>query len=225
MKYVYEFIGTFFLVLTVGMAVLQPNSIGLWAPLAIGSVLAVMVFAGGHISGGHYNPAVSLSVYMRKKLSLQDLGAYWIAQLLAGVVAALTTLYFKGHGAESPLAPDHLKAFIAEFLFTFALCYVVLNVATAKATSGNSYFGWAIGFTVLVGAYAVGSISGGAFNPAVALGITILNLSAWSNIWIYFFANLLGGAAAALVFNAAHPEESLEVGARDDLSSGPRGKK
>jgi len=219
MKYVYEFIGTFFLVLTVGMTVLEPNSIGLWAPLAIGSVLAVMVFAGGHISGGHYNPAVSLSVFMRKKLSLQDLSLYWVAQLGAGLVAAFTTLYFKGNGAESPLAPDHMKAVIAEFLFTFALCYIVLNVATSKATAGNSYFGWAIGFTVLVGAYAVGSISGGAFNPAVALGMTILNLSSWSNIWIYLFGNLLGGAAAALIFNAAHQEECLEIVAKDDGSS------
>lgn len=207
MKYVYEFIGTFFLVLTVGMTVLDPHNAGLWAPLAIGSALAVMVFAGGHISGGHYNPAVSLAVFIRKRLTAQDLLLYWIAQLAAGVVAAFTTIYLKGEAASTPLEPDYLKALLAEFLFTFALCYVVLNVATAKATAGNSYFGWAIGFTVLVGAYAVGAISSGAFNPAVALGITILNLSLWSNIWIYIVANLLGGIAAALVFNAAHPEK------------------
>lgn len=211
MKYLYEFIGTFFLVFTVGMAVLDPNSVGLWAPLAIGSVLAVMVFAGGHISGGHYNPAVSLAVFMRRKLTLQDLLLYWVVQLAAAVIAAITTLYFKGHGAESTLQPDLVKAFLAEFLFTFALCYVVLNVATARATAGNSYFGWAIGFTVLVGAYAVGSISGGAFNPAVALGITILNISSWSNIWIYFLSNLLGGVAAALIFNAAHQDELVRA--------------
>lgn len=206
MKYIYEFIGTFFLVFTVGMTVLGPNDVGLWAPLAIGSVLAVMVYAGGHISGGHYNPAVSLAVYLRKRLSLQDLGYYWVAQLAAGIVAALVTMYLKGHQGTAPLEPTHLKALLAEFLFTFALCFVVLNVATAKATSGNSYFGWAIGFTVLVGAYAVGTISGAAFNPAVALGITILNLSHWSNIWIFLVGNLLGGVVAALVFNAAHPE-------------------
>lgn len=206
MKYVYEFIGTFFLVLTVGMAVLDPNGIALWAPLAIGSALAVMVFAGGHVSGGHYNPAVSLAAFLRKKLSLNDLGLYWIAQLAAGAVAAYVTIYFKDGRAATPLQPDVLKALLAEFLFTFALCYVVLNVATTRATAGNSYFGWAIGFTVLVGAYAVGAISNGAFNPAVALGITILNMSVWSNIWIYVVANLLGGAAAALVVNAANPE-------------------
>jgi len=200
MKYVYEFIGTFFLVFTVGMVVLEPHSAGLLAPLAIGSALAVMVFAGGHVSGGHYNPAVSLAVFLRGKLPLKDLWAYWLAQLVAGVVAAYLTIYCKG-------SPDHpvaflntLKAFIAEFLFTFALCFVVLNVAIAKGTKGNSFYGWAIGFTVLAGAYAVGAISGAAFNPAVALGITIMKLSAWSNLWVFFFANLLGGACAAVVF-------------------------
>lgn len=206
MKYIYEFIGTFFLVLTVGMTVLEPGSAGLMAPLAIGSALAVMVFAGGHISGGHYNPAVSLAVFLRKQLTSRNLVLYWIAQLAAGALAAYVTIYLKGGLAPKPLEPDHLKALLAEFLFTFALCYVVLNVATAKATAGNSYFGWAIGFTVLAGAYAVGTISSGAFNPAVALGITILNLSHWSNIWIFLVGNLLGGAFAAWIFNAAHPE-------------------
>ena len=121
----------------------------------------------------------------------------------------MITIYFKGAASPTPLEPHHLKALLAEFLFTFALCFVVLNVATAQATSGNSYFGWAIGFTVLAGAYAVGTVSSGAFNPAVALGITILNLSHWSNIWIYIVANLLGGIVAALVFNAAHPESEI----------------
>lgn len=206
MKYIYEFIGTFFLVFTVGMSVLEPNSVGLFAPLAIGSVLATMIYAGGHVSGGHYNPAVSLAIYLRKKLSLNDLWFYWAAQLGAGLLAALATLYFKGSMSQTPLEPQHLKALLAEFLFTFALCYVVLNVATTKATTGNSYFGWAIGFTVLAGAYAVGAISSAAFNPAVALGLSVLNLSHWSNLWIYIVGNLLGGAAAAYIFNYTNPE-------------------
>lgn len=210
MKYVYEFIGTFFLVLTVGMTVTNPNSVGLWAPLAIGSILAVMVFAGGHVSGGHYNPAVSLAVFIRKKLDKEDLWKYWIAQFAAGILAALFTIYFKDKIESQPIELNYIKAFIAEFLFTFALCFVVLNVATAKATEGNSYFGWAIGFTVLAGAYVVGTVSSAAFNPAVALGITILNLSYWSNIWLYLIANFLGGAAAAILFNAVHPEEILK---------------
>ncbi len=97
-----------------------------------------------------------------------------------------------------------MKALLAEFLFTFALCYVVLNTATAKETEGNSYFGLAIGITVLAGAYAVGAVSGGAFNPAVALGISIMKLSQWANIWIYLVAGAAAAAAAALVFNVAH---------------------
>jgi aquaporin Z len=207
MKYVYEFIGTFFLVFTVGMSVLDPNSAGLLAPLAIGSVLAVMVFAGGHVSGGHYNPAVSFSVFLRGKLSGKDLGRYWIVQWAAAVVAGYLTIYLKGFPAATSMHMDTIKALLAEFIFTFALCYMVLNTATSKETKGNSYFGFAIGFTVLVGAYAVGAISGGAFNPAVALGITIVNLTAWSNLWIFIVANFLGAACAAGIFKAAHPKE------------------
>lgn len=208
MKYVYELIGTFFLVLTVGMTVLNPDSAGPLAPLAIGSVLALMIYAGGHVSGGHYNPAVSLAVYLRKKLDLKDLGYYWAAQFIGAILASLVTIFLKDDISPVTLDPDYARALVAEFLFTFALCYVVLNVATAKETSGNSYFGWAIGFTVLVGAYAVGTISSGAFNPAVALGLSILQLTYWHNIWIYFVANLLGAAAAAWIFKAAHPEEA-----------------
>ena len=204
MKYIYEFIGTFFLVFTVGMTVLGPNAVGLMAPLAIGSVLAVMVFAGGHISGGLYNPAISLSVYLRGKLSLKDLGLYWVAQFVAGLVAAYLTLYLKGFPEQTPMALDIMRALLAEFLFTFALCYVVLNVATAKETKGNSYFGFAIGFTVFAGACAVGAISSAAFNPAIAFGLILMNLGLWSNFWIFLVANFLGGICAAWVFKAAH---------------------
>lgn len=200
MKYIYEFIGTFFLVFTVGMTVLGPNNAGIMAPLAIGSVLAVMIFAGGHVSGGHYNPAVSFAVFLRGKLSSTDLGKYWIAQWLAAIFAGYLTVYLKGYPEQTPLAYETIKAFLAEFLFTFALCYVVLNVAIAKGTKGNSFYGLAIGFTVLAGAYAVGAISGAAFNPAVALGITVMQLSVWSNLWVFFAANFLGGLCAAFVF-------------------------
>jgi aquaporin Z len=188
------------------MTVLAPHDAGSFAPLAIGSVLAVMVFAGGHVSGAHYNPAVSLAIFLRGKLSNADLIKYWIAQLAGALVAACLTIYYKDSYAE-PMAFNFIPAFIAEFLFTFALCFVVLNVATSNKTTGNSYFGWAIGFTVLVGAYAVGNISGGAFNPAVALGITLMKMNLWMNLWIYFSAQLLAAAAAAYVFKAAHPQE------------------
>ena len=100
-----------------------------------------------------------------------------------------------------------VRAVLAELLFTFALCYVVLNVATAKATEGNSYFGLAIGFTVVVGAFAVGGISGGAFNPAVAVGITVMGLSKLANIWIFLVGNFAGGALAAVVFKVVHPDD------------------
>jgi aquaporin Z len=203
---VYEFIGTFFLTLTIGMVAIEP-SIGPWAPLAIGSILAVMVFAGGHISGGHYNPAVSLAIYIRKRLALNELWFYWIAQFAASLVAALLIFYLKGDQDARTLDLHPIKALLVEFLFTFALCFVVLNVATAKATANNSYFGWAIGFTVLAAAYAIGTLSSAALNPAVALSITVLKLSYWSNIWIYIIANFLGAAVAALVFNEAHRDE------------------
>jgi aquaporin Z len=205
-KYLVEFIGTFFLVLTIGCTVLDPDSAGDMAPLAIGSVLMVMIFAGGYISGAHYNPAVSLAVFLRGRLSVSDLVLYTIAQVLGAGVAAAAVLFLKGT-AGTPAEPDVIKALAAEFLFTFALCYVVLNVATAKGTSGNPTYGLAIGFTVLAGAYAVGPISGGAFNPAVAVGVTIMRLSAIANIWIFLVANFAGAAAAAFVFKAINPTD------------------
>jgi aquaporin Z len=196
-KLVVEFIGTFFLVFTVGMAVATAGSL---APLAIGAALMVMVFAGGHVSGGHYNPAVSLAVLVRGKLTSSDFAGYVVAQVIAALAAA-GVVSILGYTPSSALALAGTgKILIAEFLFTFALAYVVLNVATAKATDGNSFYGLAIGFTVAVGAFAVGSVSGGAFNPAVAIGATVMGLFQWSHIWIYLVANLAGGAAAAGVF-------------------------
>src|SRR5271170_1865573 len=175
-KYLTEFIGTFFLVLTVGCTVI-PGAPGVIAPLAIGASLMVMVFAGGHISGGHYNPAVTLAVWMRGKCDTKDVVPYWVAQLAAAFVAAWIVGKIKMPGAAQPLVLASWKpAFVAEFLFTFALCWVVLNVATCKATAGNSFYGLAIGMTVMTGAFAVGSVSGGAFNPAVAIGLGFMQL-------------------------------------------------
>ena len=199
-----EFIGTFFLVFTVGMAV---ATAGRLAPLAIGGALMVMVFAGGHVSGGHYNPAVSLAVFLRRKLTADDCMAYVITQPVAALAAA-GVVSLLGDAPKSAMAVAGTgKMLIAEFLFTFALCFVVLNVATSKDTEGNSFYGLAIGFTVAVGAFAVGSVSGGAFNPAVALGATVLGLFSWSHIWIYLLANVAGGAAAAAAFRLTEPLE------------------
>jgi aquaporin Z len=203
-KYLTELIGTFFLVLTIGLTVIQPGA-GTLAPLAIGSVLMVMIYAGGHVSGGHYNPAVTLGVWLRGKHPTGEVLPYMGVQLLGAIVAGLLVNVFKPTSAVTAAQPAIVAAFLAELVFTFALVYVVLNVATAEETSGNSYFGLAIGFTVLVGAFAVGSISGGAFNPAVAVGISLMGLSSWVNIWIFLVSELVGGALAAYAFKAIHP--------------------
>src|SRR5215813_14240485 len=204
-KYIAEFIGTFFLVLTIGCTVVGAGT-GVIAPLAIGAALMVMVFAGGHISGGHYNPAVTLGVLIRGKLNGADAVPYMVAQCAGAAVAALiVSKIFRAGVAVTPIAPHAGPALLAEFLVTFALVYVVLNAATAEGTSGNSFYGLAIGMTVMTGAFAVGDISGGAFNPAVALGISILGISSWGNIWIYLLADVVGGAVAAVVFQLINP--------------------
>jgi aquaporin Z len=204
-KYIAEFIGTFFLVLTIGCTGIGAGA-GVIAPLAIGAALMVMVFAGGHISGGHYNPAVTLGVLIRGKVKPVDVVPYWIAQFLAAALAALLTIKVLRAGASvTPISPHVGPALLAEFLFTFALVYVVLNAATAEGTSGNSFYGLAIGMTVMTGAFAVGDISGGAFNPAVALGITVMGISSWTNIWMYLVADLVGGAVAAVIFQLINP--------------------
>jgi aquaporin Z len=203
-KYVTELIGTFFLVLTIGCTVLAGGT-GVIPPLAIGSALMVMIFAGGHISGAHYNPAVTLGVWIRGKCPTADVPIYMLAQVIGAVLAALVVGFLRPDANPTPGDPDVPRALVAEFLFTFALVYVVLNVATAKANGGNSFYGLAIGFTVLTGAFAVGDISGGAFNPAVAVGISVMKLSAWPNIWIFLVANFAGGAAAGLTFKALNP--------------------
>lgn len=204
-KYVVEFIGTFFLVFTVCTAVLVKASL---APLAIGAVLATMVFAGGHISGGHFNPAVTLAVYLRGKLDMRDLPWYMGAQLVAGAIAAgIARFVVIGSPAAThgPTGRALAAAVVAELLFTFALAYTVLNVATSKDHPNNSFYGLAIGFTVLAGAVAVGPISGGAFNPAVGLGICLAGLASWSMIWVYILITLIGGAAAGYAFRYLNP--------------------
>jgi aquaporin Z len=207
-KYIVEFIGTFFLVLTIGCAVVLGGT-SVIAPLAIGSVLMVMVYAGGHISGAHYNPAVTLSVWLRGRLPIRDLVPYWIAQLSASVLASVAFNYLKSPASSTkPMELRLGPALLAEFMFTFALAYVVLNVATSKKLAGNNFYGLAIGFLVLAGASAVGSVSSAAFNPAVAVGISVMGLSSWNNIWIYFLGNFAGGVIAAVAFNFLNPGDT-----------------
>jgi aquaporin Z len=207
-KYVVEFIGTFFLVLAVCLAV--GSGLGYFAPVAIGLMLMVMIYAGGHISGAHYNRAVSVAIYLRGKLALGELPAYIVAQVIGGILAALVSGYFLERMSVDPIAPMTLRtgpAILAEFLGTFALAFVILNVATAKNTAGNSYFGLAIGLTVTAGAYAFGSISGAVFNPAVAAGICTAGFAEWTDIWLYLAATFVGGAVAAFVFSYVNGPE------------------
>jgi aquaporin Z len=209
-NYLVEFIGTFFLVLTVGCCVVNPN-VGVIAPVAIGSVLMVMVYAGGYISGAHYNPAVTLAITLRGGLPALQAVLYMVSQLLGALVAAGAVHYLKGPhrpltDAGGPIYGLSQIA-LAEFLFTFALAYVVLNVATAKTTAGNPYYGLAIGFTVVAGAFAVGAISGGAFNPAVATGCLVMGLIPGGNFIAYILAQLAGAALAAVIFLAINPDD------------------
>ena len=206
-KLLTEFIGTFFLVLTVGLTVLNGTPA---APLAIGSALIVMVYMGGHISGAHYNPAVTLAVIARGGMDRRDVIPYWVAQLAGALAAAAIVQAIVGStfapapGAEATT----LGALLVEVLFTFALALVVLNTATADETSGNSYFGLAIGFTVMVGAFAGGGVSGGAFNPAVGTGPILWSAMAGggsvADLWLYLVGPFLGGWLAAVVFKLQH---------------------
>jgi aquaporin Z len=204
-NYVTEFIGTFFLVLTIGLTVVAGTP---FAPLAIGSALMVMVYMGGHVSGAHYNPAVTLAVMMRGKLPAGQVVPYWISQLLGSLAAS--AVVFRLMGKTFALTPvgGTFHSILVEFLFAFALALVVLNVATAKATEGNSFYGLAIGFTVTVGAFAGGAISGGAFNPAVATGPALMSAMVGHGglgpLWIYWIGGLLGGAVASAVFKFQH---------------------
>ncbi len=207
-KLLVEFIGTFFLILTIVLAV--NGGAGAMAPVAIGSVLMVMIYAGGHISGAHYNPAVTLAVFLRGKCDAKDVAPYMAAQIVGGALAAVVGSYLLTLLTETSPTPgniDMVGSLLAEFLGTFALCWVVLHTATAKGTAGNSFYGLAIGFTVLACAYALGGISGGAFNPAVAVGVSVANMSAWANIWIFLVANFAAGAVAAFAFKFVNGDE------------------
>jgi aquaporin Z len=204
-KYAVEAIGAFFLTFVVVVSVLSHS---LFTPLAAGAALMVMIYAGGHISGGHYNPAVTMGALVRGRIGISEAVGYWVAQVVGGVLAgwiaravvnppAVATLTLAGH-AEAAAA-------VVELVGTFALSYVMLNVATSKDQPGNGFFGLAIGFTVAAGAFAFGAISGGVFNPAVALGGATGGVFAWSTIWIYIVVQLGAGIIAGLAFLALNP--------------------
>ncbi len=208
-RYLTEFIGTFFLVLSIGLAVLGGTP---FAPLAIGVTLMVMVYMGGHVSGGHYNPAVTIALTMRGASPAADLVPYMIAQVAGAIAASLVVRVILGQTFAPAPGPDvsPIAALLVEILYTFALALVVLNVATSKKTQGNSYYGLAIGFTVVAAAFAGGPISGGAFNPAVGIGPTLVNVMAgggtFAHLWLYLVGPVVGGVIAAMVFKMQEVE-------------------
>jgi len=198
-KYLIEMIGTFFLVLVIGLT---------GNPLAIGSVLMVMIYMGGHISGAHYNPAVTLAILLQKKIDTRDAGLYMIFQVVGSIAAALIAYVITGNTfAPSPAAgASTISILLVETIFTFALVSVVLNVAVSKGTSGNNYFGLAIGFTVLAAAFAGGGISGGAYNPAVGIGPCLIDTlvggnNSLANVWFYLVGPSIGAILGSMVFS------------------------
>ncbi len=208
-RYVTEFVGTFFLVFTIGLTAMNGTPM---APIAIGSVLMAMVYMGGHISGAHYNPAVSVAILIRGKMEIRDLVPYVLSQISGAILASLAVMLIVGDTFAPAPAPEAglVVVLLAEALFTFALSLVVLNVATDDATADNSFYGLAIGFTVMAGAFAVGGISGGVFNPAVGSGPILVDAlmgdGAFDQLWIYWVGPLLGGVAAAGVYDLQHPD-------------------
>ncbi|MER7944398.1 aquaporin [Streptomyces sp. NBC_01685] len=209
--YVTEFVGTFFLVLTVGCAVLSGAPL---AALGIGLTLAVMIYAGGHLSGGHFNPAVTVGVLLRGKISAIRALGYCATQIAGGFLAAAVAQFLvdtKAIHTISPSGREVWTVFLAELLFSFALVYVMLNVATSADHPHNGFYGIAIGFTVTAGAVAVGGISGGLFNPAVAFGAATMGIIEWSSMWIWLLAEAAGAILAAGIFLVQNPGDSRET--------------
>lgn len=199
-KYVVEFIGAFFLVMTICMTI---NSEPSWlSAIASGMMLVAITYSGYQISGGHFNPAVSLASYLRGKLDAGDLLPYIVAQFLGGVLASMLAGFLLtsiGSKASETIELEVAPALIAEILGTILLVYVYLNVTTAKKTKGNEFYGLAIGVTYIASLYTFGAISPGSFNPAIALGLTMADCTSWSSIWVFLFANFVGGALAAFI--------------------------
>ncbi|HUE60245.1 MAG TPA: aquaporin [Acidimicrobiales bacterium] len=196
-----EFVGTFIFLSTIALS----GPTGPLAPLVIGVALTAMVYMGGHVSGAHYNPAVSFGLFLRTVITVRTMLLYWITQLVAGSLAFVFAFLIGAHisGIHPGAGVQWQAAAAAEIVFTTALVLVVLNVAATKETAGNSYYGLAIGFTVAAGAFVVGPVSGAAFNPAVGfsatLGAVLFSHGAWSDLWIYIVGPFAGAAIAAAV--------------------------
>ena len=205
-KLIAEFIGTFFLALTICTAAVH-GSAGDYAPFAIAATLMVMIYAVGHISGAHFNPAVTVAVWLRGACEKSDVVPYISVQALAGVLAAIVSQeILLAETSVTAIDMDATNAIAAEFLYTFALVYVILNVATSDATQGNGYYGAAISFVVLAGALTVGEISGGSFNPAVSGALLVSGAIELSDLWIHLVPQFLAGVLAVQAFNSSLQE-------------------
>jgi aquaporin Z len=205
-KLVTEFAGTFVFLTVIGLS----SAAGALAPLAIGLALMAMVYMGGHVSGAHYNPAVSFALFLRRIIGVQTMLAYWVTQLVAGVLAFALAYAISGHAANVHATAGWPAALAAEVLFTTALVLVVLNVAATKETEGNSFYGLAIGMTVAAGAFVAGPISGGVFNPAVGIGATLSDQlfaggGSWSSLWLYILGPAIGSAIGAAIHYVQAP--------------------
>lgn len=207
-----EFIGTFFLTFTIATAAIYGKA-GVYAPLAIGLVLVALVYAGGHISKAHYNPAVSLAFWIRGcYISVREMLSFIGIQFLGSILAALLAAgFFRDEIEVTPATLEIGPAMIAEILFTFMLVWVIMNVATAKAIAGNQFYGIAIGFTVAGGIYTVGSVSLAIFNPAVAIALVMLGKLSLAQLWIPVVGSLAGAVIATLAFNLGHPTEKCST--------------
>ena len=210
-KVLTELVGSFVFMTVIALA----GDIGQLAPLAIGLALCAMVYMGGHVSGAHYNPAVSFGLLLRRVVDARTMAAYWGAQVGAAVLAFTFGYMLTGHatGVHPGGNVSWLSALAAELVFTAALVTVVLNVAATRATAGNSFYGIAIGFTVAAGAFAVGPISGAAFNPAVGIGATVAGAlfghGTWSDLWLYVVGPLAGAAVAVGIRALQTPAEPV----------------
>ena len=198
-KLIVEFLGTYFLVLTVGLAGGLGHA-GDLTPLAVGAVLIAVIYAGGHISGAHYNPAVTLAFWLQGRGSAREFVGYLGFQLLGAALAAVTVRYLAGGVGVSLGSGQSGPTFVAELVFTLALCWVILQVATAQGISGNEFYGLAIASIVVAGAYAVGPISGALFNPAVTVGVCLIGQTSCGSIGIYLSAQFLAAILAFFLF-------------------------
>jgi len=196
-RYLVEFIGTFFFLLAIICISASTRYDAALHPLAIGLILSGIIYASGHISGAHLNPGVSVAMFLRKRLSSKDLPGYILAQFLAAILAAVLGVFlFKTGtwlGKSSGTFGSPLVTFVCEALGTLLLVWVILNVATAKGTKGNSFYGLAIGFTVVGLIYAFDGLAEVAyFNPAVVLKDVLTGNLAWRNAGVLVIANIFG---------------------------------